>query len=111
MSESVSWITDFSFVRFGLESLLIIIYGDSRCDPPQEKLSSVILAFDLKDNDFRFNVVMLFVHLFLTRFLAFVVFKKKAGSRLLPKFSKLRAKLFRNKNIKQEELSGNVELL
>lgn len=74
MGESVSWLTYFSFVRFGLESLLIIIYGDARCTSPRQ--SSVLVIFDIEDDSLlAFNIWMLVAHLAATRFLAFVAFK------------------------------------
>ncbi|ODN04903.1 ATP-binding cassette sub-family G member 1 [Orchesella cincta] len=77
MSESVSWITYLSFVRFGIEAILLSIYGEGRCSLPKE--SSVLLKFELKDEDFRFNISALLIHLIVIRLLAYLVLTFKAS--------------------------------
>lgn len=76
MGESVAVITDFSFVRYGLEALLLIIYGNSRCVKPES--SSVLEIFGLNDGDFSIKISMLIAHLLVIRFLAFLLFKYRA---------------------------------
>ncbi|CAL8109575.1 unnamed protein product [Orchesella dallaii] len=71
MNESVSWITYFSFVRFGNEAILLAIYGSDRCTQP--KASSILLRFDLKDEDFKYNLLALVMHLIVIRVVAFLV--------------------------------------
>ncbi len=76
MGEYTSWITYFSFVRFSFESLLIILYGENRCKSQSE--SSIMYAFNLKDDNLISNTFWILCHLFATRILAFFLLRNLA---------------------------------
>lgn len=86
MNIYTEWITYMSFIRFSFESLLIIIYGEDRCEfLPNTQIpakSAILFTFDLHDQDLIANLYWLIGHLIFTRFLALILLKNLAN----PKF-------------------------
>lgn len=76
------YITYYSFVRFSFESLLIIIYGDDRCESPAN--SAILYIFNLHDNELIVNVFYLVAyHLIIFRALAYFKLRKLADREFL----------------------------
>ncbi len=67
-------ITYLSFVRFGFESLLIILYGNDRCK--DQSKSAIMFTFNLHDDDLLKDVLWIVGHLIATRLLAFFLLLK-----------------------------------
>lgn len=75
-------ITYFSFVRFSFESLLIVLYGENRCEFPAK--STVLYIFDINDKDLNLNLIWLVAyHLIIFRVLACMYLKNVANHRFM----------------------------
>ncbi|XP_037034877.1 ATP-binding cassette sub-family G member 4-like [Bradysia coprophila] len=81
MSVYTKWVTYFSFVRFSFESLLIILYGENRCQSPSK--SSIMYTFDLHDDNLISNTFWIACHLIATRLLAYLLLRNLADEAML----------------------------
>lgn len=74
-------ITHLSFIRFSFESLLIILYGENRCQSPLK--SAIMFTFNLDSDNLLRNVLWIVGHLIATRILAFILLLKLANPNII----------------------------
>lgn len=77
MTAGQEFVTTFSFLRYGLETMLLSIYGRKRCAPPKQ--SFALESFGIKDEDLWNNWLGFFRLMGITWGLTFIILQLKAS--------------------------------
>lgn len=77
MTAGQELVTRFSFLRYGLETMLLSIYGKKRCEPPKQ--SYALESFGIKDEDLWSNWLGFFRLMGIIWGLTFIILQCKAS--------------------------------
>ena len=84
MHYSLQFLSNFSFIRYSLECLLIMIYGFNRCS--DNEFSSVLYFIDKNDSDFWTNIFHLILLTIFYTITAIILFIYKFNSNNVYKY-------------------------